>query len=390
MNMLKQGMAPVVDMHARAGEQRRRPCLSGLYLLTATGGLARFDDRGELLIEGELNESLALRLQAVLQQYRSGAAESLSLALVDDSEIGSPWNSGTLIFSARARRELFQNDRADETGISRGGLDSGIVPLRWGMNLLLGGAGSPSARFCPVLFPAEAESEFLHERYGIDCAVDRPLFEVLDLAAPFASNGSMPDDLLAIVHRMRATIQHASPAGPAGEQVDRWQEPPVDSGFNDGDAVTGWLLESFTPFNVLTDTQREIIAGYETIRKAPSGTVLIERGSRDDLCVYLVEGALALAGPDGATMLVKAGTPRARLPISVLSPHVYDVTAVSDVSIIVFSQKLVRRIIDITTTYTSVGSRQGTDASTSVISNGVQGLYLSRDYPARLNPNPRN
>jgi len=388
MTVLKQRMAPVVSMDARVGDESRRPCLAGLYLLTTQGGLARFDDNGDLLIEWELNESLAFRLQSVLQQYRSGAAESLSLALVADSEVDPQWNTGTLMLGARARRELCGERVNDgETALER--LDPGAMTVRQGMGLLLGGAVDPP-QFCPVLFPAEVGSEFLHERYGIDCAVDRELFEVLDLAMPFASNGAMPEDLLAMVSSMRRNVDGAATTEPAANRMESWLEPPTDSYFDNGDAVTGWLLESFSPFNVLTDTQREIIAGYETIHKAESGARLIERGSRDDLCIYLVEGALSLTGPDGATMLVKAGTPRARLPISVLTPHVYDVTAVSDVSIIVFSQKLVRRIIDITTTYTSVGSRQELDASTSAISNGVQGLYLSRDYPARLNPSRRS
>lgn len=137
------------------------------------------------------------------------------------------------------------------------------------------------------------------------------------------------------------------------------------------------------PFNDLTGTQREIVAGYETVRKAKAGTCLIEQGSRDDICIYLVEGSLSLAGPDGATMVIKAGTRRSRLPISVLSPHVYDVTAMTDASFIALSQKLVRRITEITTTYTSVGPRQEPESSTAAISNETQALYLCPAYPGR-------
>lgn len=154
-------------------------------------------------------------------------------------------------------------------------------------------------------------------------------------------------------------------------------QPADDSCFNDGDPVTGWLLETFSPFNELTDTQRDIIAGYEAIRKAASGTRLIEQGSRDDICIYLVEGALALTAPDGGTMVVKAGTRRSRLPISLLTPHVYGVTAMTNVSVIAFSQQLVRRVIEITTTYTSVDPAEAPEATTTAISNSVQALYLN-------------
>lgn len=162
--------------------------------------------------------------------------------------------------------------------------------------------------------------------------------------------------------------------------TDAVLEPLHDSCFNEGDAVTGWLLEWFSPFNELTDTQREIIAGYETIRKAAGGTRLIEQGSREDTCIYLVEGSLTLTGPDGGTMVIKAGTRRSRLPISVLSPHVYGVTAATDVSVIAFSQTLVRRVIEISTTYTSTGPGRDADASTAAISNGAQALYLNQTY----------
>lgn len=166
--------------------------------------------------------------------------------------------------------------------------------------------------------------------------------------------------------------------------TDAVLEPLNASCFNDGDAVTGWLLEWFSPFNELTDTQREILAGYETIRKAAGGTQLIEQGSLDDICIYLIEGSLVLEGPDGGTMVIKAGTRRSRLPISVLTPHVYGVNAATDVSVIAFSQKLVRRIIEISTTYTSTGPGRDADASTAAISNGAQALYLNRTY--RLMP----
>jgi hypothetical protein len=162
--------------------------------------------------------------------------------------------------------------------------------------------------------------------------------------------------------------------------TDAVLEPLHESCFNEGDAVTGWLLEWFSPFNELTDTQREIIAGYETIRKAAGGTRLIEQGSWEDICIYLVEGSLTLTGPDGGTMLIKAGTRRSRLPISILAPHVYGVAAATDVSVIAFSQKLVRKVIEISTTYTSTGPGRNGDASTAAISNGAQALYLNRTY----------
>lgn len=135
---------------------------------------------------------------------------------------------------------------------------------------------------------------------------------------------------------------------PAAEQA------MANTCFNEGDAVTAWMLEWFTPFNELTETQREVIACCEMIRKAEAGTRLIEHGTGDDACVYLVEGVLELATEEGETISVNGGTRRSHLPISVLTPHVYDVTAITDVSIIMCSQRLVHGINEIISTYTGV------------------------------------
>jgi len=399
--MLKQQMAPVPCIDERAGLESGRSLLAGLYLLTGQGTLGRFDAAGELAVDGQMTENLSFRLQAVLDQYRSGAVEGLTLGLVADTEPGQQGNTDTLIFSERIADGLY--DAAGEAGGPASPLEGSnrSTALCQGMELLLNGHAllrGAEPVVCPVLFVPEVDGETLRERYGIEFAVNRDLYEVLDLHAPFASSRRAPDELLGMIQNMRAALRDAASPGVAEgleggpgvgiDPISRYcveaaLEPPHDSCFNNGDAVTGWLLESFSPFNELTDTQREIIAGYETIRKAGSGTRLIEQGSRDDICIYLLEGTLALRGPDGSRMVIKAGTRRARLPISVLSPHVYEVTAVTDVSIIAFGQALIRRIIEISTTYTGVDPRGKPEVSTAAISNGLQAQYLSRVYPSR-------
>lgn len=103
---------------------------------------------------------------------------------------------------------------------------------------------------------------------------------------------------------------------------------------------------------------------------------MIERGTRDEICIYLVEGTLALTAMDGATMQVSGGTRRSRLPISVLSPNAFDVVAATDVSVIVFNSRLIDKINEITRTYTSVESGSGPKPATADISNGAQAVYL--------------
>lgn len=394
MSMLKQQMAPVQMTEERTdGFEQRQSCLAGLYLLTHRGQIARFDAAGEPVADEELTEALSFRLQAVLKQYRSGAVDGLSLGLIADAEFGGEWSTDTLIFSDRALNDLFDAGRRPDMPLTEYEQRNKAKTVFQGMELLLN-KGRPlqpvAPRFCPVLFAPEVDLETLRQRYGVDFALKRELFELLDLCALFACNNRRPREVLSMVQAMRQAQRDAVSAGQPGAAPDEPAAdagagdpapgvlmPPRDSCFNEGDAVTGGLLEWFAPFNELTDTQREIVAGYEIIRKADSGTCLIEQGTREDICIYLVEGSLALEGPDGATMIIRAGTHRSRLPISVLTPHVFGVTAVTDVSFIALSQKLVRRVAEITTTYTTVDPRQDQDASTTAISNEVQALYFS-------------
>lgn len=405
--MLKQQMASAQSVEEYAGCGEARTCLAGLYLLTGQGTLARFDAAGDLTVDAGLTAGLSFRLQAVLSQYRSGAVEGLSLGLIADTRHDQKRGTGSLIFNDRVVNELLATGGEVDRPLTTHERRSRTRTVCQGLRLLLNRNRPQQARvpgYCPVLFVPEADCETLRERYGVDVAVNRALFEVLDLSSPFAPNRRLPRELRSMVWNMRrAQLEAGSSQAPvtaanepaveavSGVEAEastgaepgprgraRGELAPPDSCFNDGDAVTGWLLEWFSPFNELTDMQREIIAGYQTIRKTKNGTCLIEQGTRDDICVYLVEGSLALKGPDGGTMIINAGTRRSRLPISVLVPHVYDVTAVTDASIIVFSQNLVRRIIEIATTYTSVDPLQEPAASTAAISNGAQAAYLNR------------
>jgi len=404
MNMLKQQMAPAHLIEEPCG---RNPfCLTGLYMLTGKGELARFDNGGSLIVDNELSESLSFRLQAVLDQYRGGAVDDLAVGLIVDGELAGRWQSATFFVNQGLLDGPLDAESAGDAAPTR----HRACTIRQGITGLLE-RGLPDRRrasvCCPVLFMPEIDTATLRERYGVDLAVNQTSLEVLDLAAPFVSSNRPPHDLLAVMSRMRGAM-HEDPGGdaPVADDTLSWTqdgtagraepwlhvgndcvfEPPDASCFNDGDAVTGWLLEWFSPFNELTDMQREIIAGYEAIRKLRRGTRLVEQGSREDVCVYLLEGSLALRGPDGARIIVKAGTRRSRLPISVLNPHVYEVTAASDVTVILFSQRLIRRIIEIVTTYTSVEPGRVAEDSTAVISNSLQALYLGRTYSLQAPP----
>ncbi|MGA8259447.1 MAG: cyclic nucleotide-binding domain-containing protein [Arenicellales bacterium] len=408
MSKFDQTMALALQPDESRGADRRWSCLAGLYLLTGEGKLVRFDRDGELIAEPELSAGLSFRLRAVIDQYRSGAADDMSLALVSVTEFDQGWDAGTMVLGDRLLNESLPVEANGGAAPASRARRNRTRAVYQGMELVLSSlrdGASALPRFCPVLFVPEVNGAALRERYGVDIIDERGVFEVLDLCAAFASNSRLPDELPAMVQHMRhaqADIASASrrrrATGSAGDSASgrpartalavaaqRSEGSPVteaDAGFDicfsEGDAVTGWLLEWFSPFNELTDTQREIIAGYETIRTVASGSRLVEQGSTDDVCIYLVEGILELQALDGPGMRVAGGTRRSRLPISVLTPHVYTVTAVTNASVIVFSQRLIRRITEVTRTYSSVDRLPDVDVSTAAISNGMQAAYLNR------------
>lgn len=379
-------------------------CLAGLYLLTGDATLARFDHEGSLTMEPELSAGLSFRLGAVLGQYRSGAVEKMGLALVMDTNFDRQGDTGAMILSAPLLRELSGRGPSPGNPSARQQQESRTMTIHEGMELLLNEAGDRGPRvprFCPVLFVPEVDNASLRDRYGVELLDDVVAFEVLDLCAAFTANRHLPGELLTMVTRMRRTQAEARMASPGRwtgtEPAPGGHDAPVlatraggsgctsaaDTCFREGDPVTGWLLEWFSPFNELTDTQREIVAGYETLRKAAAGTRLVERGSRDDACIYLVEGVLELEAPDGTRIRVSGGSRRSRLPISVLTPHVYTVDAVTDASIIIFSQKLIRKVTEVTRTYSAVDRMPALESSTTAISNGLQALYLTTTHLRR-------
>lgn len=154
----------------------------------------------------------------------------------------------------------------------------------------------------------------------------------------------------------RPTTQVASPApapapapepGPEPDECDQGDRPS----FNDGDPVTSELLSRFSPFRELNDSLRRMFVGNLTISRKPHGSSLIRRGSEDDTTIYLLEGTLLLTAVDGREIHVAAGTSRACRPLCMLRPHVYSVTSLTDVAVIILSQEMVNEVTRIVAKY---------------------------------------
>lgn len=105
---------------------------------------------------------------------------------------------------------------------------------------------------------------------------------------------------------------------------------------------------SFDQLNVLL---RKIILSEATVVRRPAGTKFVQCGAQDDICFYLVEGTLELEAFDGDKNYIEAGMLAAQFPISTLRPHVYTVTAATDVAVFILSQKWFRKIVQIAGLY---------------------------------------
>lgn len=126
-----------------------------------------------------------------------------------------------------------------------------------------------------------------------------------------------------------------------------FDEPDSDTleRFEDGDAVPWQVLSRFSPFDQLSESLRGDIADRISVSCKPAGTSLIERGSREDLCIYLIHGTLQLEAADGKRVTVKGGTSKARSPLCQLRPHAYNVESITDVAVLMLSQTLVSDIV---------------------------------------------
>lgn len=359
------------------------PGIEGFYVLTAEGALGRYQSDGRFLEEPLLTESLGDKPAALLRRYRNGDLDRIAIGLVTRKTPDKPWQDASLVFSDSAVREIYwtsDDPRAPLTAFQKRNKTKSVYR---GMELILDTreASRPNiSRFCPVLVAPECGGDVLSRRYGVSELDTVNALEILDMMAPLDAEEQRHPALRQMVTEMtRSRIAPELRSAPELMLVDNadttrgetgsvpwsagdppqynnpWEDEPEDrySSFNDGDPATYWLLAWFSPFNELDDLQRQFVARGHTVTKKPAGATLLERGSRDDVTLYLIEGTLELEAFDGRKMSIVGGTRRAHLPVSQLRPHAYTVRAVTNVSVIYVSQDMVREINRITTTYKS-------------------------------------
>jgi len=350
------------------------PGIEGFYVLRPDGVLGRFDSTGAWQPEPRLGKSLRKQIRVFLAQYRSGAGQGLEIGLVADLGSARPWQCASLVFADAVVREIFRTGTDPRAPLTAFQKRNKVKSVFQGMELVLDTqkASRPECpRFCPVLFAPEIGSEALGKRYGTDYVDARNSLELLDLLAPFTPDEQRHPSLTSMVIEMRqariapelrrgtelSLVEDIDAPAITGfdSSSDPWQDyaqPPWQDlpgqgqvSFDDGDPVPYWLLAWFAPFNALTEKQRRTLARDLRVVKRPAGTLLIKRGSQKDDTLFLIDGMLELEAYDGRHATISAATRRARLPISQLRPHAYTITALTQVSLIRISQRIILEAI---------------------------------------------
>jgi len=104
-------------------------------------------------------------------------------------------------------------------------------------------------------------------------------------------------------------------------------------------------LKEFQPLARLTDDQLVVLASRAERRQHAPGQKVLERGTRDGLVFYLVDGAVELKSADGRVSRIDGGTDKALHAIAKLQPRMYDVTAVKPSEFLVVEQDALNQML---------------------------------------------
>ncbi|BES72643.1 hypothetical protein RE428_36610 [Marinobacter nanhaiticus D15-8W] len=104
-------------------------------------------------------------------------------------------------------------------------------------------------------------------------------------------------------------------------------------------------LREFQPLDRLTDEQLILLASRAETRKHGPGQRVIERGARDGLEYFLLDGEVELEAVDGRTSTIRAGSDKARHPLARLQPRMYTVTAVIATEVLIVAQDIFNQLL---------------------------------------------
>lgn len=108
-------------------------------------------------------------------------------------------------------------------------------------------------------------------------------------------------------------------------------------------------LESLSAMYPLSDLPRfeMLMLSHKTPTQiARKRQTILERGSTEDVSLFLLKGSVYLIPADGQKILVEAGSEKALRPISHLVPHQYDVIANSQVQYVRIENRIIDNLLE--------------------------------------------
>lgn len=104
-------------------------------------------------------------------------------------------------------------------------------------------------------------------------------------------------------------------------------------------------LRAFHPLNRLSDDQLVVLVNRAERRVHRPGQKILERGARDGMDFFLLEGSVELTAGDGRQNTVLAGSEQAMNAIARLQPRMFDVTAVKPCQFLVIEQSVLNNLL---------------------------------------------
>ncbi|WP_339802360.1 HDOD domain-containing protein [uncultured Marinobacter sp.] len=104
-------------------------------------------------------------------------------------------------------------------------------------------------------------------------------------------------------------------------------------------------LRKFQPLNRLSDDQLVLLVNRAERRVHGPGQKIAERGARDGLDFYLLDGAVELQSADGRKSTVSADTEKSLTAIARLQPRMFDVVAIKSCEFLVVDQAVLNQLL---------------------------------------------
>ncbi|MFC4259395.1 HDOD domain-containing protein [Marinobacter lacisalsi] len=104
-------------------------------------------------------------------------------------------------------------------------------------------------------------------------------------------------------------------------------------------------LREFQSLNRLSDDQLVVLLNRAERKVYRPGQRILERGARDGMDFFLLDGAVELTAVDGGKTTITAGTDQATSAIARLQPRMFDATAIKPCQFLVIEQSVLNNLL---------------------------------------------